>query len=42
MFRVLDGEDIGMMLTDSYAMYPASSVSGFTSATRNRSTSTSA
>ena len=29
MFRVLDGEDIGMMLTDSYAMYPASSVSGF-------------
>ncbi|MCY1512974.1 Methionine synthase [compost metagenome] len=29
MFRVLDGADIGMMLTDSYAMYPASSVSGF-------------
>ncbi|MNV26720.1 Methionine synthase [compost metagenome] len=29
MFRVLDGGDIGMMLTDSYAMYPASSVSGF-------------
>ena len=29
MFRVLDGGDIGMMLTDSYAMFPASSVSGF-------------
>ncbi|AHC44984.1 5-methyltetrahydrofolate--homocysteine methyltransferase [Achromobacter xylosoxidans NBRC 15126 = ATCC 27061] len=29
MFRVLDGADIGMMLTDSYAMFPASSVSGF-------------
>ncbi|MGH8818324.1 MAG: vitamin B12 dependent-methionine synthase activation domain-containing protein, partial [Achromobacter pestifer] len=29
MFRVLDGSDIGMLLTDSYAMFPASSVSGF-------------
>ena len=29
LFRVLDGDDIGMTLTDSYAMYPASSVSGF-------------
>ena len=29
MFDVLDGEDIGMMLTESYAMYPAASVSGF-------------
>ncbi|MVW79192.1 methionine synthase [Bordetella sp. 02P26C-1] len=29
MFEVLDGNDIGMMLTDSYAMFPASSVSGF-------------
>ena len=28
-FRVLDGADIGMELTDGYAMYPASSVSGF-------------
>ncbi len=29
MFRVLEAEDIGMELTDSYAMFPASSVSGF-------------
>ncbi|KCB45683.1 vitamin B12-dependent methionine synthase, activation domain protein [Bordetella hinzii 5132] len=29
MFRVLEAEDIGMALTDSYAMFPASSVSGF-------------
>jgi len=29
MFEVLDGNDIGMTLTDSYAMFPASSVSGF-------------
>src|SRR5690606_11767868 len=29
MFRVLAPEAIGMQLTDSYAMYPASSVSGF-------------
>jgi len=29
MFDVLDGDDIGMVLTESYAMYPAASVSGF-------------
>jgi len=29
MFRVLDCNEIGMKLTDSYAMWPASSVSGF-------------
>lgn len=29
MFQVLDAEDIQMQITDSYAMYPASSVSGF-------------
>ncbi|MBC7204646.1 MAG: methionine synthase, partial [Pusillimonas sp.] len=29
MFRVLEAEKIGMELTDSFAMYPASSVSGF-------------
>ncbi len=29
MFRVLDCHDIGMTLTESYAMLPASSVSGF-------------
>lgn len=29
MFKVLDGADIGMMLTESYAMHPAASVSGF-------------
>ncbi|NGM86713.1 methionine synthase [Parapusillimonas sp. SGNA-6] len=29
MFRVLECEDISMQLTDGYAMYPASSVSGF-------------
>ena len=29
MFEVLDGSDIGMLLTESYAMYPAASVSGF-------------
>ncbi len=29
MFEVLKAEDIGMMLTDSYAMHPAASVSGF-------------
>ena len=28
-FQVLDGADIGMMLTDSFAMHPAASVSGF-------------
>ena len=26
---MLDGADIGMMLTESYAMHPAASVSGF-------------
>jgi 5-methyltetrahydrofolate--homocysteine methyltransferase len=29
MFRILECEDISMQLTDSYAMFPASSVSGF-------------
>ncbi len=29
MFEVLDGADIGMILTESYAMHPAASVSGF-------------
>jgi 5-methyltetrahydrofolate--homocysteine methyltransferase len=29
MFRVLECDDISMQLTDGYAMYPASSVSGF-------------
>ena len=29
MFRVLDAGDIGMHITESYAMLPASSVSGF-------------
>ena len=29
LFQVLDADDIQMQLTDSYAMYPASSVSGF-------------
>ncbi len=29
MFRVMDCDDIGMTLTESYAMWPASSVSGF-------------
>ena len=29
MFNVMKPEDIGMMLTESMAMYPASSVSGF-------------
>jgi 5-methyltetrahydrofolate--homocysteine methyltransferase len=29
MFEVLEGTDIGMMLTESYAMHPAASVSGF-------------
>src|SRR5690606_33528487 len=29
MFRVMQCEDIGMQLTEGYAMYPASSVSGF-------------
>jgi len=29
LFRVLDAGEVGMSLTDSYAMYPASSVSGF-------------
>jgi 5-methyltetrahydrofolate--homocysteine methyltransferase len=29
MFDVLKAEDIGMMLTDSFAMHPAASVSGF-------------
>ena len=28
MFEVLDGADIGMLLTESYAMWPGSSVSG--------------
>ena len=29
MFEVLQAQDIGMILTDSYAMHPAASVSGF-------------
>jgi 5-methyltetrahydrofolate--homocysteine methyltransferase len=29
MFRVLQAEEIGMQLTDAYAMYPGASVSGF-------------
>ena len=29
MFRILEAEDINMQLTEGYAMYPASSVSGF-------------
>ncbi len=29
MFRILEAEDIGMSLTESYAMYPGASVSGF-------------
>jgi 5-methyltetrahydrofolate--homocysteine methyltransferase len=29
MFEVLQGDDIGMILTESYAMHPAASVSGF-------------
>jgi len=29
MFQVLQAEKIGMELTDSFAMFPASSVSGF-------------
>jgi len=29
MFRVMKPEEVGMKLTDSFAMYPASSVSGF-------------
>jgi 5-methyltetrahydrofolate--homocysteine methyltransferase len=29
MFEVLEAEEIGMQLTEGYAMYPASSVSGF-------------
>jgi 5-methyltetrahydrofolate--homocysteine methyltransferase len=29
MFDVLQGDDIGMILTESYAMHPAASVSGF-------------
>ena len=29
MFRVMKPEEVGMQLTDSFAMYPASSVSGF-------------
>ena len=29
MFQVLEAEEIGMQLTEGYAMYPASSVSGF-------------
>ena len=29
MFRVLQADDIGMFLTESLAMHPASSVSGF-------------
>jgi len=29
LFRVLDAGEVGMQLTDSYAMFPASSVSGF-------------
>jgi len=28
-FRILEAEDIGMSLTESYAMYPGASVSGF-------------
>ena len=29
LFKLLDAKDIGMELTDSLAMFPASSVSGF-------------
>jgi 5-methyltetrahydrofolate--homocysteine methyltransferase len=29
MFRILECEDIGMSLTESYAMFPGASVSGF-------------
>ena len=29
MFRILEAEDIGMSLTESYAMFPGTSVSGF-------------
>jgi len=29
MFDILQAQDIGMILTDSYAMHPAASVSGF-------------
>ncbi|SAI48888.1 B12-dependent methionine synthase [Bordetella ansorpii] len=29
LFQVLDAQEVGMSLTDSYAMWPASSVSGF-------------
>ena len=29
MFRVLQAEEIGMQLTESYAMYPGAAVSGF-------------
>ena len=29
MFRILEAEDIGMSLTESYAMFPGASVSGF-------------
>ncbi len=28
-FRILEAEDIGMSLTESYAMFPGASVSGF-------------
>jgi 5-methyltetrahydrofolate--homocysteine methyltransferase len=28
-FRILECEDIGMSLTESYAMFPGASVSGF-------------
>jgi 5-methyltetrahydrofolate--homocysteine methyltransferase len=29
LFRVLQAEEIGMQLTESYAMYPGAAVSGF-------------
>jgi 5-methyltetrahydrofolate--homocysteine methyltransferase len=29
MFRILEAEDVGMSLTESYAMFPGASVSGF-------------
>jgi 5-methyltetrahydrofolate--homocysteine methyltransferase len=29
MFRILEAEDIGMTLTESFAMFPGAAVSGF-------------
>jgi 5-methyltetrahydrofolate--homocysteine methyltransferase len=29
MFRILEAEDIGMSLTESFAMFPGAAVSGF-------------